>query len=133
MALLQDDEEVTIVQATNCNRSYAAKGESLGADFESLVIDFKDMPIGSIQARWSGATTPGGTFKTYVSNFPDVASFDPLGTELDCGTILVDRAAGSTILLLNRDRVAFRYALVRYTAGSTVGGTVDLVAIGKKT
>ena len=121
-----------IVQATNCNRTYAAKDKSLAADFVSDVIDFKDMCHGSIHARWYGATGAlDGTFRIYASDFPDVASFDPNGTLID-GAVFAIHSLGDGSRIWIRDRLSFRYALVRYSSGTVSGGTVDVVAIGKK-
>lgn len=120
------------IEATNINRSYAAKAQSLAADFTSAVIDFRDMPMGSIQAKWAGVTgTLTGTFVVLASNFPEVDSFDPEGCRIDGAEWTIHAANGSRIWL--RDRLAFRYALVVYTAEGTTGGSVDIVAIGKKT
>ncbi len=120
-----------IIEATNVNRSYAAKAQSLASSFETSVIDFKDMPMGSIHFMWASATgTIDGLFKIYASNFPEVASFDVDGTEIDGSEFSLHAASGSRIWI--RDRLAFRYALVRYTAGGVSGGAVDIVALGKK-
>lgn len=121
------------IEATNINRSYAAKAQSLAADFESAVIDFKDMPMAAIHCKWTGAAGASldGTFKIYASNFPELDSFDPEGTLIDGADFPVHNANGGRIWI--RERLAFRYALVRYTKGSMTAGTVDIVAIGKKT
>lgn len=120
-----------IIEATNVNRSYAAKGQALAANFESLVIDFKDMPMAAIHAIWAGVTgVLDGQFKIYASNFPEVTSFDLDGTQIDGGEFVLHNANGSRIWI--RDRLSFRYALIRYTANGVTGGTVDIVAIGKK-
>ena len=115
----------------NCNRAYAAKNMPLDADFDSLVIDFKEMPMGSIQTIWRAAVGSGGLFNVYASNLPDVASFDPEGSLIDGSEWTVHNADGGRIWI--RDRLAFRYALMRYTAGSMTAGNVDIIAIGKRT
>lgn len=121
-----------IVEATNCHRAYAAQGQALDGNFESKVIDFKDMPMGSIQVSWSGivGTFSDAAFKIYASNLPEVSSFDPDGTEIDGATIIPHAAAGSRIWI--RDRLSFRYALIRFTKGSISAGQCDIVALGKK-
>lgn len=120
-----------ILEATNVNRSYAAKAQPLNADFASLVIDFKDMPMGSIHAVWAGVTgVLDGQFKIYASDFPEISSFDLDGTQIDGGEFVIHNNNGSRIWI--RDRLSFRYALVRYTANGVTGGTVDIVALGKK-
>jgi hypothetical protein len=119
------------VEATNCNRSFAAKDQALASSFNSLVIDFKDMPLGSIQFIWSGIIgTIDGTFKIYASNRPEVATFDPDGTEIDGSSFVPHNASGSRIWI--RDRIGFRYALVRWTPNGVTAGTVDIIAMGKK-
>jgi hypothetical protein len=120
---------VTVVKATNVNRTYAAKGQSLAAPFSSDIIDFMDMPMGSIQLDWLGAVGTGGSFKIFASNLPRDDAFDK--NEIDCSEMLIDAAAGAPIWI--RDRLAFRYAQVRYTPNGTTGGTVDILALGKKT
>lgn len=119
-----------IVEATNCHRAYAAKDQSLAANFHSSIIDFKDMPMGSIQMIWTGITgTPGGAFAIFASNLPDDSSFDD--GEIDaCAALTVHAASGSRIWI--RDRLAFRYAQVRWTKAGELGGTVSIVALGKK-
>lgn len=120
-----------IVEATNCHRAYAANLRSMAADFVSHVIDFKDMTHGSIHVRWSNVSgTLDGTFKIYASDFPDEASFDPDGTEIDGATFSPHNTDGSRIWL--RDRLSMRYTLVRYTKVGILAGTCDIVAIGKK-
>lgn len=121
---------MALIDATNCHRAYAADGVSLGADFVSHIIDFRDMPMGSIQMLWSGAVALSGTFRIYSSNIPEVSAFDPAGTELENSSFALHAASGSRMWI--RHRLAFRYALVRYTANGETGGTVDIVALGKK-
>ena len=120
-----------IVEATNCHRAFAARSQSLAADFVSDVVDFKDMPMGAIHVFWSGVTgTIDGNFKIYASNRPEISSFDPDGTEIDGAEIVPHNADGSRIWI--RDRLSFRYALVRFSKGGITGGTCDVIAIGKK-
>ena len=122
---------MAILQATNCNRTYAAYLKSMAGDFDSDVIDFVDMPIGSVQILWAGGTgTPNGQVKLYASNFPDLSTFDPTGTEIDGAVMTLDAASGSRIWL--RDRLAFRYLLARYTANGATGGAISIMALGKK-
>ena len=71
-----------------------------------------------------------GTFKVYASAIPDLDSFDPDGTEIDGAIIVPHNLTGSRIWI--RDRLSFRYALVRYTAGSITAGDCDIIALGKK-
>lgn len=119
------------VEATNCHRAYVAKDQSLAASFVSQVIDFKDMPMGIVHIFWSGITgTIDGTFKLYASALPEISSFDPDGTEIEGASITPHNASGSRIWI--RDRLSFRYCLVRYTANGITGGLCDIVAIGKK-
>lgn len=120
-----------IVEATNCNRTYAAKGRSLASDFTSDVIDFKDMPMGSVQILWDGIVGAlDGTWKIYCSNLPDISSFDAAGTLIDGAEITPHGASGARMWL--RDRLGFRYALLRWTAGSVTAGNCDIIALGKK-
>lgn len=96
--------------------------------FNSEVIDFKDMPMGSVQIRWTGATgVLNGTFKVHASNFPEDATFD--GNDL-APSFPLDASTGSPIWI--RERIGFRYAQVRFTPGGVTGGLCDIVAIGKK-
>lgn len=116
------------VEATNCHRAYAAKGQSLAGSFSSSIIDFKDMPMGSVQIKWTGATgTLNGTFKVYASNLPEDATFD--GNDLK-PSFPLDAASGAPIWI--RERLGFRYAQIRFFAGGVSGGTCDIIAIGKK-
>lgn len=117
------------VEATNCHRAFAAKAQSLAAAFHSQIIDFKDMPHGSIQAKWSGATgTLDGEFKIYASNYPEDATFD--GNDIACATFIVNSAAHAPIWI--REGLGFRYAQVRYTPNGVSGGSCEIIAIGKK-
>jgi len=118
-----------IVEATNCNRTYAAKAKSLAAAFKSDIIDFKDMPMGSVHIFWRDVTgTLTGEFKLYASNIPEDAAFDD--NPIDGAVIVMHNSLGSRLWI--RDRLAFRYAQVRYEPNGTTGGDCDIVAIGKK-
>jgi hypothetical protein len=120
-----------IIEATNCNRSYVEKAKTLASNFESNVIDFKDMPMGAIHFLWSNIVgAVDCTFKIYASNLPDISSFDVDGCLVDCGSFVVHNTNGSRIWI--RDRLAFRYAMIRFEKNSVTSGSVDIIAIGKK-
>lgn len=122
---------MAVIQAKNCNRSYAAKNKSMSMDFISDVIDFHDMPMGSIQIIWSGvAGALDCSFKLYASNLPEVSSFDIDGTEIDGSEIIPHNNDGCRIWI--RDRIGFRYVMIRYTKNGTTDGSVDILAYGKK-
>lgn len=119
-------------EATNCHRAYAAKDADASLNFESEVIDFKDSPMGSVHIFWRGlsGSLVNSSFQLFASNLPDVQSFDPDGTEIDGSEIEPHAADGSRIWI--RDRLGFRYLMVRWTAGDVVDGEIDIIAIGKK-
>jgi hypothetical protein len=120
-----------IVEATNCNRTFAAKQASLAADFVSAVIDFKDSSIAAIQMIWTGGADVDGVFTIYGSLIPDLASFE--GCEIEGANITMDGdAAHARLWSRGSGTVTFRYALVKYRAGGTTAGTVDIIAMGKK-
>ena len=121
---------MAILNTTNCNRTYLAKDQPLTADFSSNIADFKDMPMGSVQLVWKDVTgTLDGQAILYASNLhEDTAFFD--GGEIDGAAINIDSANGNQIWL--RDRLAFRYLQVRFTKNGITGGTMDIVALGKK-
>lgn len=131
MRVQLQSELTLILEATNCNRTYAAKQKSLAADFVCAVIDFKDSAIAAIQMIWTGGTGIAGHFTIYGSLVPDLASFD--GCEIEGATITMDGdAAHARLWSRGAGSVTFRYALVKYTAAGTTGGTVDVIAMGKK-
>lgn len=119
-----------IVLTTNCNRSYAEKDKSLSADFVSNIVDFKDMPMGSVQLVWRNVTgVLTGEVKLYGSILhEDPSLFD--GGEIDGAVFSIGTANGNQ--LWSRDRLAFRYLQARYSKGGITGGTIDIVALGKK-
>ncbi len=120
-----------VLNATNCNRTYIAKDVSLASNFFSKIADFKDMPMGSIQVVWKNVTgTLDGQITLYSSNLPEDDSFFD-GGEIDGAVIPVDSANGNRMWL--RERLAFRYLQARFVKNGVTGGTVDIIALGKKT
>ncbi len=119
-----------VLNTTNCNRTYIAKDIALTSSFYSKIADFKDMPMGSIQIFWRSVTgTLDGQITLYASNLhEDDTFFD--GGELDGAVIPITSANGNRIWL--RERLAFRYLQARFVPNGITGGTVDIVALGKK-
>jgi hypothetical protein len=111
---------------SNLNRTNISTS-NLTADFVSDVIDFRDMPIGSLQAVWNGANAADGYFEVYSSNFRELATFDNVrGSKEE-----VKVADGSRVW--NLGLIGFRSALVKWIHGSNTAGTCLVVAMGKKT
>lgn len=120
-----------ILRATNCNRTYLAKGISLANNFSSDIADFADMPMGSVQLIWRNVTgTPNGIVTLYCSNLPEEEWFFD-GGEINGAVYNINSAQGGNIWL--RERLAFRYLQARYVKNGIAGGTLDIVALGKKT
>lgn len=89
------------------------------------------MPTGSVQIVWKNVTgILNGTFTLYASNLHEDDSFFD-GGEIDGAIIPIAGVNGNRIWL--RDRLAFRYLQVRFVANGVTGGTVDIIALGKKT
>ncbi len=119
-----------ILKAVNCNRTYIAKDVPLTADFYSKIADFLDMPIGAIQIFWRNVT---GSFDGEITLHSSLiaendSDFD--GGEIDGAIIPIVSANGNRMWL--RDRLAFRYLQARCVKNSITGGTLDIIAYGKK-
>ena len=85
--------------------------------------------MGSVQIIWSGITgTPNGFIKLFASNIPNDAAFD--GCEIDGAIFSLNQTSGSRIWI--RDRLAFRYLQARFTKVGITGGSIDIIALGKK-
>lgn len=120
-----------VLSAVNCNRTYIAKDIPLASNFSSKIADFRDMPMGSVQIVWRNVTgTFDGQVTLFASNLPeDDSYFD--GGEIDGGVMTVASANGNSIWL--RERLAFRYLQARFVKNGITGGTIDIIALGKKT
>jgi len=116
-----------IITSRNLELSEILKDQSLGVDFDSPIIDFKEMNAAFIQAVVTNPSLLTGEFVIKVSIVCDPATFVPypgssrtlngscnnFGWEFCC--------------------VAFRYAMICYTSNTTTDGVVDLYARAKRT
>jgi hypothetical protein len=99
----------------------------MGNSLTSDIIDFRDMPIGSLQAVWGGVDAADGYFEAYASNFTEESTFDTIKGSKQ----IVTTAAGSRVW--NLGLIGFRYAVVKWFPGSVTAGSCLIVALGKKT
>ena len=118
------------IPARNTDRALIEENTSLGSDFGSNVIDFKEMTLGSIQAIFSNNDALDGEFRLWVSNEycnqGDVSIFAPYpGSEIEL-------ESGCKSLAWKLDRIAFRFYQIRYEANSVTQGEVTIIARGKK-
>lgn len=101
---------------------------SLGSDYKSPLIDFKEMNAGFIQVV---TTTPPtvftGEFSITVSLLCEESSFVPFPDSQR----LLDASCNN--FGWNFCCLAFRYARVCYTANTTTDGIFDLYARAKRT
>lgn len=117
-----------IVTSRNLELSEVDLGVSLGADFDSKIIDFKEMNSGFIQVvTTSNPSNLSGKFHVKVSllcnettfvTYPNSERFlndscNNFGWEFCC--------------------LAFRYAKIFYVANSTTDGLIDIYARAKRT
>jgi hypothetical protein len=122
---------VTIV-AQNVHRGYIAKNEPMNANFVTPPVDFKEMVTGSFHCKWDGNDAANGTIILQASNIPQEDWFD----DMECAETILDdddSAFGKKKTKLFRDTsIGYRYARIRYLAGSNTTGTMTIVVIGKK-
>lgn len=120
-----------IYTATNTHRLFAIpENTAMSGNHESHVIDFKDMPLGSVQVVWTGSDSTAGEFKLYASNFSEANTFTE-DNAIPLSEFVVTTAAGSK--LWSYERLAFRYMMLKWIANGTSTGTMKAIALGKKT
>lgn len=108
--------------------AHIAEGQSLGADFKSDIIDFKEMNTAFIQiVQKTAPTLFTGKFSLVVSLLCDESTFVPYPDSerelnADCNNFGWNFCC-----------VPFRYARVCYTANTTANGIIDIWARAKRT
>lgn len=117
-----------IVSSRNLELTEVEQGISLGSDFESKLIDFKEMNAGFIQiVTRENPTLYQGKFEIKVSLICDDTTFVPYpnsarDVNADCNNF------GWEFCCLT-----FRYAMVCYTANGSTDGIADIYARAKRT
>jgi hypothetical protein len=120
-----------IAITTNTHRVFIiAEATAMAADVESVVIDFRDMPLGSVQVVWENADSTDGEFKLYASNFSEANTFTE-DNAIPLSDFVVTSPSGSK--LWSYERLAFRYMMLKWKSNGTSTGTMKAIAIGKKT
>ena len=123
---------MAVLKAEHCNRTYIAKDEDMNADFETDIIDFINMKVGSVQAIWKNNDALDGQLIVEASNImEDPESFDEIEggvyTMNDDGTRTKRRTK-----LFNLGQLGYRYVRVLYLKGTNTQGKITIVALGKK-
>jgi len=117
-----------ILPTRNTALIHVAKSQSLGVNFESDIIDFKEMNVAFIQTVQSVAPNNlTGVFSLVVSLLCQEDTFVPYPDSertlnADCNNF------GWSFCC-----VPFRYARVCYTANTVTSGTIDIYARAKRT
>jgi len=114
---------VAIISARNMNTAYIANGLSMAADFESDTADFLEMPIGCVQAWWSGNDAEDGTLELFAS--ADGVHF---ASVVDSASDLV---TPKKTKLWNLGVIGYQFVKVEYKAGSVSSGSIWIIAKGK--
>lgn len=119
---------MTTIVVRNLYLARIAQNLSLGSDFKSDLIDFKEMNTAFIQIV---TTTPPtlftGEFKMEVSLLCDIGTFVPYP---DSTRVL---NATCNNFAWNLFSVPYRYAIICYTANTTTDGIIDIYARAKRT
>lgn len=115
-----------IILARNLALAVVENATSVGADFKSKIIDFKEMNTATVQAIVTGNDATDGTFSLEVSLICDETSFVPYP---DSDRTLDD----CTNFGWEYRSFPWRYVRVCYTANSVTTGTVTIYARGKRT
>jgi hypothetical protein len=119
---------VAVIDVRNTTLRKVAEGVSLGGDFKSDIIDFKEMNNAFLQAVTTSAPDAlDGVFSLVVSLLCEDDTFVPYPDSertlnADCNNFGWHFCC-----------VPFRYARVCYTANSVTTGTVDIYARAKRT
>lgn len=100
--------------------------EPLTSDLDSEVIDFKEMNHGSIQVVRSSGDNNDGTFELWVSLLCDPLTFAPFPSSDIAG-------CGDNNIIWILQNIPFRYAIVKYKAGTDTTGTFSIYARAKRT
>ena len=119
--------------ARNTHRTYLLKPVTgnMSIDQTSETIDFKEMVVGSVQAKWDGNNALTGKLVVEASNIDEDDWFD----EIDCSEVTLDddgTKAKRKTKLFNLGWLGYRFLRVRYFAGDNTQGTIQVIALGKK-
>lgn len=119
---------MAILSCRNTHLTLVASNQSLGADFNSNIIDFKEMNTGFIQTVTTSAPDAlDGSFSLKVSILPDPASFTPYPDSVRTLNASCNNFGWAF------HGMPFRYAMVCYTANSVTAGLVTIYARAKLT
>lgn len=119
---------MTVVTSRNLELTEVETSKGLGSDFNSKIIDFKEMNAGFIQVvTRTNPTVFEGQFVVKVSLLCEEDTFVPYPNSdrilnADCNNF------GWEFCCLT-----FRYAMVCYTANGTTDGLIDMYARAKRT
>jgi len=123
---------MNIISARNVHRAYLLVEAPMGQDLISDIADFREMTIGSVQARWEDNDAADGKLILQASNVPDEAWFD----DMECADVILDddnsQFGKRKTKLFNLSIIGFRYVRVRYLKGSNTQGKITVFAVGKK-
>ena len=122
-----------VERARNIHRAYVIEETSnnMSSDIVSDMIDFREMTVGSIQAKWSGNDAADGLLVVYASNIPD----DEWFAKINCGehTMSGDGTAGNEkTAIFNLGSIGYRYMRVKYFQNSNTQGDLVVIGLGKK-
>jgi len=107
----------------------------MATDFISDIIDWKEMPIGSIHAKWDANNALDGKIIVEASDVPIDDWFDEIQIcEINNEYVMSDdgtRGKKKT-KMFNLGVIGYRYSRVKFSHGTNTAGTISIVALGKK-
>jgi hypothetical protein len=125
-----------ILTAQNINRTIILNTASMDENQVSDIIDWKEMTVGSISAKWEGNDTIDGSLTVEAANIPEDAWFDEINIcGIDSAYIMNDDNSGrgkKKCKMFNLGVLGYRYTRVKYFKGSNTTGTITIMALGKK-
>ena len=104
-----------------------AAGLPLNALFESNILDFSNMIVGSIHVKWEGQATNSGVFEVFIGNFENKPDLEPF-----CAVIQVNAGCTGHLFDFAHNFIGFRFAYIKYTPNGETAGTFKIHAVGKR-
>lgn len=100
----------------------------LSADFSSNVIDFRDSSHAGVQIIWRGVDSIDGAAILHGSLLADPGTLDD--NDVEDSSYIIEKVEGSH--LYTYKKLSFRYAQIRWVAGTVTTGEMDIYAQGKR-